>query len=525
MAVYQQDWSAKWAVYFPEKIAFKEFETGRTLTYGRLNRLGNRLAHFLSRHFGLQKGDRVAVLAENCLEYLCLFAAAQKAGFILVPLNYRLAPPELDYMLALAKPKVALAESKFQHLFDATTAFHTLPHRWSVEALAEVLLAEEIADLDSPFPLVPVDDDDPIFILFTSGTTGFPKGALYTHGMLFWNSINTAMSLIVNTESRTLNVMPPFHTGGWNVLTTPFWHHGGYTCLLKKFDPGAVLQLLEAEACTIFMGVPTMLKMLAEHPDFEKTDLSPLLYIIVGGEPMPIPLIEKWHNKGVFIRQGYGMTEVGPNLTSLHQRDAVRKKGSIGRPNFYVEIRIVDEHGNDLPPNQPGELLLRGPMVTPGYWRNPEATRSAFVLPEGASPTADPMLLHSRGAWFRTGDLVRQDEEGYLFVVDRVKNMFISGGENVYPAEVERVLVQHPAVSEAAVVGVPDEKWGEVGRAFVVMKTGLPQNPSEAEQELTQFCNSRLAKYKTPKQFVFLTALPKNDTGKIDRKALKSFSH
>ncbi|MCS6930042.1 MAG: long-chain fatty acid--CoA ligase [Saprospiraceae bacterium] len=522
MAIYQHDWSAKWAVYFPEKIAFKEFETNRTLTYSQLNRLGNRTAHFLTRHFGLEKGDRVAVLAENCLEYMCLFAAAQKAGFILVPLNYRLAPPELDYMLALAEPKLALAESKFQHLFDATVAFHTLPHRWSLEALAQLLSGEEMAGFDQPFPPVPIDDDDPIFILFTSGTTGFPKGALYTHGMLFWNSVNTAMSLIVNTESRTLNVMPPFHTGGWNVLTTPFWHHGGYTCMLKKFDPGVVLRLLEAEACTIFMGVPTMLKMLADHPDFERADLSQLFYIIVGGEPMPIPLIEKWHAKGVFIRQGYGMTEVGPNLTSLHQRDAVRKKGSIGRPNFYVEIRIVDEHGNDLPPNQPGELLLRGPMVTPGYWRNPEATRSAFFFGEDTRSSADAGLPSTRGAWFRTGDLVRQDEEGYLFVVDRLKNMFISGGENVYPAEIERVLVQHPAVSEAAVVGVPDERWGEVGKAFVVVKAGLAQGLAALEQALVQFCADRLAKYKIPKYFVFLDALPKNDTGKIDRKALKA---
>ncbi len=525
MALYQQDWSAKWAVYFPEKVAFKEFETGRTLTYGRLNRLGNRVAHLFQQHFGVGKGDRVAVLAENCLEYLCLFAAAQKAGFVLVPLNYRLAPPELDYLLTLAEPRVALAENKFQHLLDATAAFHALPHRWSLEELTNLMSAEEDPDLDAPFPSVLLHEDDPIFILFTSGTTGFPKGALYTHGMLFWNSINTAMSLIINTESRTVNVMPPFHTGGWNVLTTPFWHHGGYTCLLKKFDPGTVLQLLEAERCTIFMGVPTMLKMLAEHPAFERANLAHLLYIIVGGEPMPVPLIEKWHEKGVFIRQGYGMTEVGPNLTSLHQRDAVRKKGSIGRSNFYVETRIVDEHGNDVPPDQPGELLLKGPMVTPGYWRNPEATRNAFLWPNDTPAASGLFMPCTKGAWFRTGDLVRQDEEGYLFVVDRVKNMFISGGENVYPAEVERVLVQHPEVSEAAVIGVPDEKWGEVGRAFVVMKTGLPKSTAHVEQELIQFCTNHLAKYKIPKQFLFLTTLPKNDTGKIDRKALKSANY
>ena len=494
------DWSSKWAIYSPDKIAITEFETGRTLTYGQLHRLGNRLAWHLQRQFGVQKGDRVAVLAENCLEYVLLFAAAQKLGFILVPLNYRLAGPEIDYLLRNAEPKLALAEAKYQPLFDAAPAFAGLPHRWSLGALADLTDPGRSTPDDERFDAPPVEEHDPVFILYTSGTTGFPKGALYTHKMLFWNSINTAISLIVNTESRTLNVMPPFHTGGWNVLTTPFLHHGGYTCLFKKFDPVAVLQALEHERCTLFMGVPTMLKMLADEPAFGAADLSNLLYLIVGGEPMPIPLIEQWHRKGVFVRQGYGMTEVGPNLTSLHQDDAVRKKGSIGRPNFYVETRIADEHGNDLPPNQPGELLLRGPMVTPGYWRNPEAT--AAVLQNG---------------WFHTGDMVRQDEEGYLFVVDRIKNMFISGGENVYPAEVERVLVRHPAVSEAAVIGMPDARWGEVGHAFVVCKPGQPVE----EAELLDFCRDRLAKFKIPRQVTFVPALPKNDTGKINRQQLK----
>jgi fatty-acyl-CoA synthase len=243
-----------------------------------------------------------------------------------------------------------------------------------------------------------------------------------------------------------------------------------------------------------------MLKMLADEPGFEAADLSSLHYIIVGGEPMPVPLIERWHAKGVLIRQGYGMTEVGPNLTSLHQEDAVRKRGSIGRPNYYVQIKIVDEEGQTCAPDQPGELLLRGPMVTPGYWRNKAATQKAL-----------------EGGWFHTGDLVRQDAEGYLYVVDRLKNMFISGAENVYPAEIERVLVSHPAVSEAAVIGVPDERWGEVGRAFVVLRPAA----NALEAELLAYCGERLARFKIPKSVVFLEALPKNDAGKINRLGLK----
>ncbi len=495
-----KDWAARWALYSPEKVALKEYETQRALTYGELNRLGNRLAYWLTNTCSVGKGDRVAVLAEFCLEYVVLFVAAQKTGCILVPLNYRLTASEIDYLLQNAEPTLVIGEMKFQNVLAAAPAYKAIPHRYGLEELESILNPAFQLPEDANFSNAEIDDDDPVFILYTSGTTGFPKGALYTHRMLFWNSINTAMSLIINSESRTLNCMPPFHTGGWNVLLTPFLHHGAYTCMLKKFDAATVLRLLQTEDATIFMGVPTMLKMIADLPEFTEAQFPNLLYLIVGGEPMPIPLIEKWHEKQVPVRQGYGMTEVGPNLTSLHHLDATRKKGSIGRPNFYVEIRIADAAGKDLPPNEAGELLLRGPMVTPGYWRNAEATAKTI-----------------KNKWFHTGDMVRQDEEQYLYVVDRIKNMFISGGENVYPAEVERIIVSHPGVSEAAVIGVPDNKWGEVGQAFVV-----PQgNTTLTAEELRAYCLERLAKFKVPKYFTLLKALPKNDTGKINRMALK----
>ena len=499
MKVWQQDWAAKWAVYSPDKIAFTEWESGRELTYAQLNQRGNRLAQALTTDYEIKKGDRIAILAENCLEYLVLFSAAQKTGCILVPLNYRLAAPEIDFLLQNADPKIIIGEDKFMEKLTATQQYQQAPFRWPLTELKHFLDLKAHPFDNTIFPLSPLVEDDPIFILYTSGTTGFPKGALYTHKMLFWNSINTSISLIINTESRTVNCMPPFHTGGWNVLMTPFLHHGASTYILKKFDAKTVLGILEKEQISLFMGVPTMLKMIADLPDFDLADLSKLIYIIVGGEPMPIPLIERWHKKGVPIRQGYGMTEVGPNLTSLHQDDAIRKKGAIGRPNFYVDIKIVDEHNNETPVNQAGELLLRGPMVTPGYWRNAEATAKAI-----------------KDNWFYSGDRVLMDEEGYLFVVDRIKNMFISGGENVYPAEVERVLLTHPAIAEAVVIGVPNEKWGEVGKAFLVC-SGAPIS----SQDIQDFCREKLAKFKVPQEVVFLEALPKNDTGKIDRKALR----
>lgn len=499
MQQYQQDWVSKWAMYEPEKIAVKEFESQRTWSYGELDQMGNALAWHLKNEFGIAAGDRIAVLADNSLEYIALFVAAQKSGFILTPLNYRLSSAELNYLLGDADPSLFIFEEKYKNEALSALPLSPLP-LWSMETLTSFCLKA----LENPdkkiFPLVPVDEDAPLFILYTSGTTGFPKGALYTHKMLFWNSINTALRLLINTDTRTINVMPPFHTGGWNVLTTPLLHFGGYTCLMKKFDAPTVLRLLSEEKPTLFMAVPTMLKMMADDPFFDQAQFPDLKYFIVGGEPMPVPLIEIWAAKGVAVRQGYGMTEVGPNLTSLHHNDAIRKKGSIGKPNFYVEIRIADENGRPVAPGENGELWLKGPMTTPGYWKNETATRAAIT-----------------DGWFHSGDLVRQDEEGYLYVVDRIKNMFISGGENVYPAEIERVLVSHPDIAEAAVISIPDTKWGESGCAFIALHAGKKLD----ESAVLEYCRLNLAAYKVPKTIIWVENLPKNDTGKIDRKRLK----
>jgi fatty-acyl-CoA synthase len=290
-----------------------------------------------------------------------------------------------------------------------------------------------------------------------------------------------------------------FHTGGWNVIPTPFLHHGAYVCLMKKFDPAIVLKLLEEEKATMFMAVPTMLSMMAQSPDFDKVDLSSVKYFIIGGEPMPLPLIEVWHKKGVPIRQGYGLTEVGPSVTSLHQDDAVRKMGSIGKINFYLKYKIVDDNGNEVKKGEVGEFILKGPSVTPGYWRNPKATSESL-----------------KNGWFYTGDLVREDEDGFLYVVDRKKNMFISGGENVYPAEIEKFLYTHPLIQEVAVIGVPDEKWGEVGKAYIKLKEGASISPNE----LKKYCEGNLARYKIPKYFEIIEEIPKSETGKINKKAL-----
>ncbi len=492
------DWIARWAFYFPEKIALKEFESQRQLSYFQLNKLANFTAQLLQDEFKINKSDRLAVLAENCLEYFVLFSAAQKLGFVIVPLNYRLAAAELNYILSDCQPALILAEQKYRGKISQRNELIL-----ELESFSQKLWQQLNAEVP-PFSNVKIDVEDPIFILYTSGTTGTPKGALYTHKMLFWNSTNTQMRLDITSEDRSVSCTPMFHTGGWNVIPTPFLHHGAYVCLMKKFDPALVNQLLEEEEATMFMGVPTMLQMMADAENFEQTDFSRLRFFVIGGEPMPLPLIDRWHEKGVPVRQGYGLTECGPSVTSLHQDDALRKRGSIGTLNFYLEKRIVDEQGKDVARGQVGELLLKGPVVTPGYWRNAEATRQA---------------LHD--GWFHTGDLVREDEEGFLFIVDRKKNMYISGGENVYPAEVERVLQQHHAVKEIAIIGVPDAKWGETGFAFIVLNQGM----KATEDELKNFCLERLAKYKIPKYFKFVSEIPKSDTGKIDRKQLKTLTN
>jgi fatty-acyl-CoA synthase len=492
--VWQQDWLEKWALYSPDKVCLKEFETGNIITYAQINSRATAAASWLFENFKLSKNTRIAIVADFCIEYVVLFSVAQKSGITLIPLNYRLAPDEIAHILIASTPEVIIYESKYEHLIH-----DVLDSRF-------LNLEKFISSIDGysnfkSFKNNTVGEDDPIFILYTAGTTGLPKGVLYTHKMLFWNSINTAISLIVNSESRTINVMPPFHTGGWNVLLTPFLHHGAYTVICKKFDPEATLKYLQTENITIFMAVPTMLQMITQQPEFEHADFPSLLYLIVGGEPLPIPLIEKWASKDVAVRQGYGMTEVGPNLTSLHQSDAIRKMGSIGRPNFYVKIKVVDSKGNEVPKNTSGELWLQGPMVTPGYLNNQLGTKEAFS---------------EDGMWFKSGDMVKVDDEDYIYVVDRLKNMYISGGENVYPAEIERVLNQHPAINECAVIAVKHEKWGQTGRAIVVLNSNFHLN----ENEIIQYCAEKLAKFKVPKSVVFIDAIPKSDAGKLDRKKL-----
>jgi len=484
------DWLKRWNLYSPGKVALKDGETGRALTYNQLFQSAVAKAHELRTQYKVQKGDRIAVLANNDLEYIVLFFAAQRLGAILVPVNFRLTYREVEHIVNDSAPTLLVYQEAFSDV--AAQLFE------NKKVTQKALLSSRIPSeerLDESFLGSP---SDPVMILYTSGTTGAPKGAILNHDMIFWNSINTTMRLNLSEADCTVIFLPLFHTGGWNVLTTPVLHRGGTIVLLKKFDGDKILELSESEKATILFGVPTTMDMMARSPLFKKVDISAIRYAICGGEPMPIPLIKIWDEKGIPVRQGYGLTEFGPNVFSLSENDALRKIGSIGFPNFYIETKVVDNEGKELGANEIGELVLKGPMCMAGYWRNEKSTKETI-----------------KNGWLHTGDLVRKDEEGFFYVVGRKKDMFISGGENVYPPELEQVIRTLPGVREVAVIGVPDEKWGEVGKAFVVK-----ERAELSEADLHAHCLKNLAKFKIPKFFVFLNELPKGDSGKILKRKL-----
>jgi len=498
MITYETDWLKRWGQYSPKRLALREHSRAIEWNYAEMNRRVNALARYLLEELQLKRGDRIAVYSKNRAEYVFLFFACAKSRLVLVPLNFRLMPRELDTLIKDAEPQLFLFESEFAAMVAKLQTLPAIPRKMEFDSITPFLTGPHQAETFKPDR--PNDWEDLVMILYTAGTTGLSKGAMINHRMLYWNAINTHLRLDITSMDHTQSFSPFFHTGGWNVLLTPFFLHGASHTLLDKFDADLILQLMESEKATLLFGVPTMMQMMADSPLFDRVDLSTVRYAIVGGAPMPIPLINKWHAKGISIRQGYGLTEVGPNCYSLHQDDAVRKRGSIGFPNFFFEAKVMDNDGRELGDEQVGELWLKSPVVTPGYWRNEEATRQAIT-----------------DGWFHTGDMVRRDTEGYYYVVDRKKNMFISGAENVYPAEVERFLYTNEAIKEVAVIGVPDEKWGEVGKAFVVLKPGF----TRTAEEIIEFCKGELAKYKIPKYVQFLDELPKTEAGKINLLALK----
>lgn len=493
------DWLARREALTPEKVALVDAERGfRAITYREWNRAANRTANWL-RTLGVSKGDLVGVLAANSVEYLDIWFACGKVGAILQTLNWRLATRELVGMLKDATPMVLIYGSEFAEQVREIKG--SVPKIQKYVALDDFTTEREVCD-NAPPPPVEVELDAPWVISYTGGTTGLPKGAIITHGNVLFNSVNTVMSWgLLPTDVTILNA-PLFHTGGLNVLTAPLVHIGGTSIVCKGFDVDQVFDLIETQGVTVYFGVPTMFIAQQESLRWDGADFSRLRWVISGGAPCPPPVFEKWWARGMDFKTGYGMTECGPNTFWLPSEDVQRKPGSVGVPMFHVEVKVVGPDGAECDADEIGELLIRGPQVSPGYWNRPEETAETL-----------------RDGWLHTGDLARQDSEGYFYIVGRLKEMFISGGENVYPSEVEAAMSLHPGVVSVAVLGVPDARWGEVGVAAVVRRTG---NGALTEEMLLEHTRTMLARYKVPKRIVFVDALPMTGAGKVDKLALKS---
>jgi fatty-acyl-CoA synthase len=502
-SLYITDFLERRAQLTPERLAIRDTISGADVTYAAWHAQANRTANYL-RALGVGAGDRVAVYATNCLAYLDLWMACGTIGAILQTLNWRLTPTELDDLIRDGAPVVLAYSGAFAENVNRLRAH--LPgvrHFVALDALADPAdrpFAERDAHpatLQAPRPAL--DWDSPWVICYTGGTTGLPKGAILSHGNMTWNSINTVVSWGLDQDDVAILNAPLFHTGGLNVFTLPLIHVGGASILCAGFDVDQVFDLVQSGMVTLYFGVPTMFILMQQHPRWPQVDFSRLKLVINGGAPCPMPVFERFWAKGVDFKTGYGLTEAGPNTFWLPAADVRRKPGAVGFPLMHVDVRVVRPDGSECAPDEPGELLIRGPHVTPGYWNNPAATAEAI-----------------RDGWLHTGDLAARDAEGYTTIVGRLKDMIISGGENVYPAEIESVMYRHPAIKEAALIGVPDARWGEVGRAIVVVEPGT----ALTAEALLAFLRERLAGFKVPKSVVFADALPKTGAGKIDKKAL-----
>jgi fatty-acyl-CoA synthase len=474
-----------WLEQAPGRVALRW--QGADITYAELERRIGRTAAAL-RARGIARGDRVAILAYNCPEYLELLFACGRLGAVLVTLNWRLAPPEWGYILEHSGAKLIVHEPEFAAGLD------TLKLRLIRAGL------DLAACQGGGVPPSVAQPDDPLLLVYTSGTTGKPKGAIHTAATLAANAAAGVEAHAMTAEDRILTFLPMFHVGGINNQTLPALSCGATVILQQRFAPDAALAAIESERPTIILLVPAVMKALIEHPRFAATDLSSLRFAMAGSSVVPVEFIRAFHARGLPVGQIYGSTETGPVSIVLKREDAQRKEGACGVPALGVAVRLVDDHGNDVAEGASGEVLIRAPNLMTGYWRDEAATRAAFL-----------------DGWYRTGDIGRRDNEGFYWVDERKKDMIISGGENIYPAELEAVLDASPAIAECAVVARPDPKWGEVPVAVVVRRPGAAL---EAPDVLALF-EGRLARFKHPRAVVFVDALPRNVMGKVLRYRLR----
>ena len=492
-------WIEKKAYITPNRVAL--IGDGQTYTYKEMANAITQTVYLLKKNIPLKKGERVAVLSSNNTTYLMMFFALAKMGCIIVPLNTRLSTKELEFQINDSQTNYIFSSDEFQEKGNE------LQQLTGVKCLLMKSLTNHTCESTTAtngrehFISTEVDASSPFIICYTSGTTGKPKGAVLTQENVYWNAINNVLALEITSIDRLLTLLPFFHIGGTGLFTFPVFFAGGTVIIPDSLESTNVLRAIEEEKVTLVMGVPTIFHSLRNCNSINETNFESIRWFYSGGAPCPKELIYFYLEKGIPFGQGYGLTEASPTVFMLSKEDYLKKVGSIGKPAMFCDIRIVNSSGEDVSHNEVGELLVRGPNVITEYWNLPEETAKSFV--EG---------------WFRTGDLVKADEDGYVYVAGRKKEMLISGGENIYPIEVEQVLLQHSEVEEAAVFGIPDPKWGEVPIASVILTRGSQLN----EQDIISYCLKALTKYKCPKKVEILHSFPRSSIGKVNKVLLKN---
>lgn len=489
--LYDVNWLESRVQLTPKATAIVDAKTNRSWTYEALDERVNKLAAIFHAK-GVRKGDRVGLLSQNHVSYFDFFFACMKLGAIFVPLNWRLAKAELNYCLSDSNPELVGVASPFAKRLEECE------HRVSTLIIDQDDYMEKV-DTQVIVSYGKIEEQDPLAMIYTGGTTGRPKGVILSHRSILWNALNTITSWGLSNNDTTLTCLPMFHTGGLNVLSLPLLLVGGKVILRADFEPEEVIGDIIQHECTIVMLVPTMYHMLIESSAFQSAAFPSVKVFVSGGAPCPYRVYQAFAEKGIVFKEGYGLTEAGPNNFYIDPADVAKRRGSVGKPMLFNEIKIVNELDLIAGPDEVGELYVRGSHAFMYYWNRPKETEEALV-----------------DGWVRTGDLARRDSEGYVYIVGRKKDMIITGGENVYPLEIEHWLESHPDVTEAAVVGLPDEKWGEAVSAFIVSDAVLNGD------ELEAYCNRQLTRYKVPKHFFFVSELPKTDVGKVNKNLLKT---
>lgn len=503
MPLFSPDWIAYHAKCTPDRLAMTDVYSNRSFTYREMEARCSRLGRFLQEDCGVSRGDRVAVLCHNSTDVFEIQFACRKIGAAFVPINWRLATPEIAAIVENAAPAVLLHGGEFQELARHLYGAGQVPMIVDVRDGAPSAFERGIGSAEPLKSSESVSHDDVFAIMYTSGTTGRPKGVVITHRMTVFAGLNGMLKADVTSNSIGLTFLPLFHVGGLFLMANYIFHAGGHNVVMRSFDPAQALGHLANSnlRVTHVFGVPTNFAMMSEQPAFTSCDLSHVKCLMVGGAPSPMSLLTSYLEKGVRLQQCWGMTETATLGIALAADAAFSKIGSAGQAVMHAELAILDHSFSPVERGEIGQLAIRGPTVTPGYWKQDNATHIAF-----------------HDGWFLTGDAARQDDDGFYFIVDRWKDMYISGGENVYPAEIENVLSGIEGVVEAAVIGVPDDRWGEVGCAFVALRAGA--NITSAE--IIRHCETLLARFKLPKHIRFIAGIPHTAAGKISKPELRA---